>query len=355
MNETEARIRQLRRELDEHNYNYYVLNAPKIDDREFDRLMAELQRLEEQYPEYADPNSPTCRVGNDHNRSFTQVKHRYPMLSLGNTYTREEVAAFYERVSTSLQEPFTVIGELKYDGTSISLTYEHGRLSQAVTRGDGVQGDDVTENVKTIRSVPLVLRGDGYPDRFEIRGEILMPWTVFERLNAEREREEEPLFANPRNAASGTLKLQNSAIVASRQLDAYLYYLLGENLPSDDHFENLHAARTWGFKVSEAMTRCRSLEDMFAFIDYWDENRKKLPVATDGIVFKVASLRQQKFLGYTAKSPRWAIAYKFQAERAETRLDSVSYQVGRTGAVTPVANLEPVQLSGTVVKRGVVA
>ena len=238
-----------------------------------------------------------------------------------------------------------------YDGTSISLTYEHGRLSQAVTRGDGVQGDDVTENVKTIRSVPLVLRGDGYPDRFEIRGEILMPWTVFERLNAEREREEEPLFANPRNAASGTLKLQNSAIVASRQLDAYLYYLLGENLPSDDHFENLHAARTWGFKVSEAMTRCRSLEDMFAFIDYWDENRKKLPVATDGIVFKVASLRQQKFLGYTAKSPRWAIAYKFQAERAETRLDSVSYQVGRTGAVTPVANLEPVQLSGTVVKR----
>ena len=351
MNETEARIRQLRRELDEHNYNYYVLNAPTIDDREFDRLMAELQRLEEQYPEYADPNSPTCRVGNDHNRSFTQVKHRYPMLSLGNTYTREEVAAFYERVSTSLQEPFTVIGELKYDGTSISLTYEHGRLSQAVTRGDGVQGDDVTENVKTIRSVPLVLRGDGYPDRFEIRGEILMPWTVFERLNAEREREEEPLFANPRNAASGTLKLQNSAIVASRQLDAYLYYLLGENLPSDDHFENLHAARTWGFKVSEAMTRCRSLEDMFAFIDYWDENRKKLPVATDGIVFKVASLRQQKFLGYTAKSPRWAIAYKFQAERAETRLDSVSYQVGRTGAVTPVANLEPVQLSGTVVKR----
>ena len=240
---------------------------------------------------------------------------------------------------------------MKYDGTSISLTYEHGRLSQAVTRGDGVQGDDVTENVKTIRSVPLVLRGDGYPDRFEIRGEILMPWTVFERLNAEREREEEPLFANPRNAASGTLKLQNSAIVASRQLDAYLYYLLGENLPSDDHFENLHAARTWGFKVSEAMTRCRSLEDMFAFIDYWDENRKKLPVATDGIVFKVASLRQQKFLGYTAKSPRWAIAYKFQAERAETRLDSVSYQVGRTGAVTPVANLEPVQLSGTVVKR----
>ncbi len=351
MNETEARIRQLRKELDEHNYNYYVLNAPTIDDREFDRLMDELQRLEEQYPEYADPNSPTCRVGNDHNRSFTQVKHRYPMLSLGNTYTREEVAAFYERVSTSLQEPFTVIGELKYDGTSISLTYEHGRLSQAVTRGDGVQGDDVTENVKTIRSVPLVLRGDGYPDRFEIRGEILMPWAVFEKLNAEREREEEPLFANPRNAASGTLKLQNSAVVASRQLDAYLYYLLGENLPFDDHFENLHAARTWGFKVSEAMTRCRSLEEMFAFIDYWDENRKNLPVATDGIVFKVASLRQQKFLGYTAKSPRWAIAYKFQAERAETRLDSVSYQVGRTGTVTPVANLEPVQLSGTIVKR----
>ena len=351
MNETEARIRQLRKELDEHNYNYYVLNAPTIDDREFDRLMAELQRLEEENLQYADPHSPTCRVGNDHNQAFTQVAHRYPMLSLGNTYTREEVAAFYERVQTSLQEPFSIVGELKYDGTSISLTYEHGRLVQAVTRGDGVRGDDVTENVKTIRSIPLVLRGDNYPDLFEIRGEILMPWTVFEQLNAEREREEEPLFANPRNAASGTLKLQNSAVVASRRLDAYLYYLLGENLPTDDHLENLRMAAGWGFRISDAMTRCRSLEDMYAFIDYWDVNRKNLPVATDGIVFKVASLRQQKFLGYTAKSPRWAIAYKFQAERAVTRLNSISYQVGRTGAVTPVANLDPVQLSGTVVKR----
>ena len=351
MNETELRIRQLRKELDEHNYNYYVLNAPTIDDREFDRLMAELQRLEEANPQYADPHSPTCRVGNDHNQAFTQVAHCYPMLSLGNTYTREEVAAFYERVSAALQEPFTIVGELKYDGTSISLTYEHGRLVQAVTRGDGVQGDDVTENVKTIRTIPLVLRGAGYPDRFEIRGEILMPWAVFEQLNAEREREEEPLFANPRNAASGTLKLQNSAIVASRHLDAYLYYLLGENLPSDDHLDNLHTAAGWGFKISEAMTRCHSLEEMYAFIDYWDVNRKNLPVATDGIVFKVASLRQQKYLGYTAKSPRWAIAYKFQAERAVTRLNSISYQVGRTGTITPVANLDPVQLSGTIVKR----
>ena len=351
MNETELRIRQLRKELDEHNYNYYVLNAPTIDDREFDRLMAELQRLEEANPQYADPHSPTCRVGNDHNQAFTQVAHCYPMLSLGNTYTREEVAAFYERVSAALQEPFTIVGELKYDGTSISLTYEHGRLVQAVTRGDGVQGDDVTENVKTIRTIPLVLRGAGYPDRFEIRGEILMPWAVFEQLNAEREREEEPLFASLRNAASGTLKLQNSAIVASRHLDAYLYYLLGENLPSDDHLDNLHTAAGWGFKISEAMTRCHSLEEMYAFIDYWDVNRKNLPVATDGIVFKVASLRQQKYLGYTAKSPRWAIAYKFQAERAVTRLNSISYQVGRTGTITPVANLDPVQLSGTIVKR----
>ncbi len=351
MDEIEARIGQLRKELEEHNYNYYVLNAPTISDREFDRLMEELQHLEEQHPEYADPHSPTCRVGDDHNRSFTQVAHRYPMLSLGNTYTREEVAAFYERVRSSLQEPFTIVGELKFDGTSISLTYENGRLVQAVTRGDGVKGDDVTENVKTIRSIPLVLRGDDYPRQFEIRGEILMPWVVFEQLNAEREREEEPLFANPRNAASGTLKLQNSALVATRRLDAYLYYLLGEEIPTDDHLDNLLTARKWGFKISDAMTRCRSLDDMFAFIDYWDVNRKNLPVATDGIVFKVASLRQQKFLGYTAKSPRWAIAYKFQAERATTRLRSVSYQVGRTGTVTPVANLDPVQLSGTIVKR----
>ena len=314
-------------------------------------MMEELQQLEKEYPQYSDPNSPTQRVGNDINKAFTQVKHKYPMLSLGNTYTIDEVASFYDRVRSRLNEDFRIVGELKYDGTSISLTYRHGKLLRAVTRGDGVQGDDVTENVKTIRSIPLQLRGTGYPDEFEIRGEILMPWTVFEQLNAEREREEETLFANPRNAASGTLKLQNSAIVASRNLDAYLYYLLGEDLPSDDHYENLQIARSWGFKISDAMQVCHSLEEMKAFIDYWDVNRKNLPVATDGIVFKVASLRQQKNLGYTAKSPRWAMAYKFQAEQALTRLNSVSYQVGRTGTVTPVANLDPVQLSGTVVKR----
>lgn len=351
MNEVKEQIERLRHELNEHNYNYYVLSAPVISDREFDRMMEELQRLEKEHPEYDDPNSPTQRVGNDINKAFTQVKHKYPMLSLGNTYTIDEVAAFYERVRSGLNEDFQIVGELKYDGTSISLTYRHGKLLRAVTRGDGVQGDDVTENVKTIRSIPLQLRGTGYPDEFEIRGEILMPWTVFEQLNMEREREEEPLFANPRNAASGTLKLQNSAIVASRNLDAYLYYLLGENLPSDDHYENLQIARSWGFKISDAMQVCYSLDEMKAFIDYWDVNRKNLPVATDGIVFKVASLRQQKNLGYTAKSPRWAIAYKFQAEQALTRLNSVSYQVGRTGTVTPVANLDPVQLSGTIVKR----
>ena len=351
MNEIKEKIEHLRRELNEHNYNYYVLNAPVISDREFDRMMEELQQLEKEYPQYSDPNSPTQRVGNDINKAFTQVKHKYPMLSLGNTNTIDEVASFYDRVRSGLNEDFRIVGELKYDGTSISLTYRHGKLLRAVTRGDGVQGDDVTENVKTIRSIPLQLRGTGYPDEFEIRGEILMPWTVFEQLNAEREREEETLFANPRNAASGTLKLQNSAIVASRNLDAYLYYLLGEDLPSDDHYENLQIARSWGFKISDAMQVCHSLEEMKAFIDYWDVNRKNLPVATDGIVFKVASLRQQKNLGYTAKSPRWAMAYKFQAEQALTRLNSVSYQVGRTGTVTPVANLDPVQLSGTVVKR----
>ena len=351
MNEIKEKIEHLRQELNEHNYYYYVLNAPVISDREFDRMMEELQQLEKEYPQYSDPNSPTQRVGNDINKAFTQVKHKYPMLSLGNTYTIDEVASFYDRVRSGLNEDFRIVGELKYDGTSISLTYRHGKLLRAVTRGDGVQGDDVTENVKTIRSIPLQLRGTGYPDEFEIRGEILMPWTVFEQLNAEREREEETLFANPRNAASGTLKLQNSAIVASRNLDAYLYYLLGEDLPSDDHYENLQIARSWGFKISDAMQVCHSLEEMKAFIDYWDVNRKNLPVATDGIVFKVASLRQQKNLGYTAKSPRWAMAYKFQAEQALTRLNSVSYQVGRTGTVTPVANLDPVQLSGTVVKR----
>ncbi len=329
-----------------------MLNAPTIDDRTFDEMMHELQGLEETFPQYFDPNSPTQRVGNDINRSFSQVEHRYPMLSLSNTYSIEEVSAFYERVRSGLMgEDFELVGELKYDGTSISLIYEGGRLVRAVTRGDGTRGDDVTENVKTIRSIPLQLRGNDYPDSFEIRGEILMPWAVFDALNKEREEQEEPLFANPRNAAAGTLKSQNSAVVAARGLDAYLYYLLGENLPADTHYENLQYARSWGFKVSDAVRKLHFVEEVKEYINYWDMERKNLPVATDGMVFKVNSLRQQKNLGYTAKSPRWAIAYKFQAEKALTRLNSVSYQVGRTGTVTPVANLDPVLLSGTIVKR----
>ena len=351
MNEIEARIKALREELARHNYNYYVLSAPVISDFEFDRKMRELQELEERHPEYADPDSPTRRVGSDLSKEFEQVAHRYPMLSLGNTYSEEEVRDFYERTARALGEPFVIVAELKYDGTSISLTYERGRLVRAVTRGDGVKGDDVTANIKTIRSVPLRVLGDDYPESFEIRGEVLLPWVEFDRLNKEREEQEEPLFANPRNAASGTLKQQNPAVVAVRKLDAYFYYLLGEDLPSDNHYENLRVARTWGFKVPDVMRECHSLREIFDYIAYWDQARKNLPVATDGIVLKVNSLRQQRLLGYTAKSPRWAIAYKFQAERAETRLDSVSFQVGRTGAITPVANLEPVLLAGTVVKR----
>ena len=346
------RIEQLRRELHEHNHRYYVENQPTISDMEFDALMHELQRLETAHPEMADPNSPTQRVGSDLGGEFRQVAHRYPMLSLSNTYNKQEVAEWYDSVKRGLGgEEFEVSCEMKYDGLSISLTYENGQLVRAVTRGDGVRGDDVTANVRTIRSIPLVLTGDEYPSEFEIRGEILMPWKVFERLNAEREKAEEPLFANPRNAASGTLKSQNSALVASRQLDAYLYYLLGEQLPSDGHYENLQKARKWGFKVSEGMRKVKSLEEIYNFIDYWDIERKNLPVATDGIVLKVNSQHQQRNLGFTAKSPRWAIAYKFKAERERTRLLEVSFQVGRTGAVTPVANMEPVQLAGTVVKR----
>lgn len=344
------KIDNLRAELHRHNYNYYVLNAPVISDKEFDDLMRQLQELEKEHPEFLDENSPTMRVGSDLNKNFTQVAHRYPMLSLGNTYSEAEVTDFYDRVKKSLNEDFEICCELKYDGTSISLTYENGKLVRAVTRGDGEKGDDVTDNVKTIRSIPLVLHGN-YPPSFEIRGEILMPWTVFEELNREKELREEPLFANPRNAASGTLKLQNSSVVASRKLDAYLYYLLGENIPSDGHYENLQMTAEWGFKISPHMKKVHTLEEVFAFIKYWDTERKNLPVATDGIVLKVNSTRQQKHLGFTAKSPRWAIAYKFQAERALTRLNKVTYQVGRTGAVTPVANLDPVQLSGTVVKR----
>ncbi len=418
------RIDQLRKELHEHNYRYYVLNQPTIGDQDFDFLMKELQELEARHPELYDPNSPTQRVGSDLLTGFQQVTHRYPMLSLANTYSEQDVRDWYESVKKGLGgEPFEVCCEMKYDGLSISLIYENGRLVQAVTRGDGVHGDDVTANVRTIRSIPLVLKptpnpspregslytssagastsnlssredglytssagastsnlssredglftssagastnesiqaplpwggaGGGYPPSFEIRGEILMPWTSFDRLNQEREAAEEPLFANPRNAASGTLKSLDPKVVASRQLDAYLYYLLGEELPADGHYENLEAARSWGFKISEGMRKVRTVDEILDYINYWDKERKNLPVATDGIVLKVNSLRQQRSLGYTAKSPRWAIAYKFKAERVQTRLLEVTYQVGRTGAVTPVANMEPVQLAGTTVRR----
>jgi len=343
-------IESLRRELEQHNYNYYVLSMPTISDFDFDEKLKLLHELEMAHPEFFDPNSPTQRVGSDIASGFDQVAHVYPMLSLGNTYSIGEVQDFYERVRKSLNEAFELVCELKYDGTSISLTYKDGLLQRAVTRGDGEKGDDVTANVKTIRSIPLRLHGN-YPENFEIRGEILMPWSVFDELNKEREAQEEQLFANPRNAASGTLKLQNSAVVASRKLDAYFYYLLGENLPSESHYDNLQAAHAWGFKISTATRVCQNLQEVADFINYWDSERKNLPVATDGIVIKVNALSQQKNLGFTAKSPRWAIAYKFQAEKAVTRLNSVSYQVGRTGAVTPVANLDPVQLSGTTVKR----
>ncbi len=355
------RIEQLRRELHEHNYKYYVLNQPEISDYDFDQLMHELQDLEARHPEMADPNSPTQRVGSDLQSEFRQVVHKYPMLSLANTYNEQDVRDWYESVRKGLAgEPFEVCCEMKYDGLSISLTYVDGRLTQAVTRGDGVQGDDVTQNVRTIRAIPLVLSHlaprtshlvPRIPREFEIRGEILMPWASFERLNREREAAEEPLFANPRNAASGTLKSLDSRVVANRQLDAYLYYLLGEELPAEGHYENLEAARQWGFKISEGMKKVRTVEEIIDFINYWDTERKNLPVATDGIVLKVNSLRQQRALGFTAKSPRWAIAYKFKAERACTELLEVTYQVGRTGAVTPVANMAPVQLAGTTVRR----
>jgi len=350
-----SQIETLRRELEQHNYNYYVKSESTISDFEFDAKLRELQELEAQYPEFSDPNSPTQRIGRDmpimnELFSFEQVKHKYPMLSLGNTYSVADVQDFYDRVRKVLNEDFELVCELKYDGTSISLTYEDGLLVRAVTRGDGEKGDVVTENVKTIRSIPLCLEGN-YPPLFEIRGEILMPWVVFDEINAEREVRKEQLFANPRNAASGTLKLQNPLTVASRNLDAYFYYLLGENLPSDLHSENLKAAHSWGFKISDATKVCKTLDEVAAFINYWDVERKNLPVATDGIVLKVNSLGQQKNLGFTAKSPRWAIAYKFPAEKGKTRLNSISYQVGRTGAVTPVANLAQVELSGTTVKR----
>ena len=351
---TQEEIELLRQQLHQHNYNYYVLNQPTISDFEFDQMMRKLQDLEMFFPQFYDPNSPTQRVGSDINQSFKQVKHKYPMLSLGNTYNINEVRDFYEKVSNGLNgESFEIVAEMKYDGLSISLTYVDGKLVRALTRGDGEKGDDVTANVRTIRSIPLQLKnGSEYPHEFEIRGEILMPWNSFDKLNKEREANEEPLFANPRNAASGTLKSQKSELVAHRQLDAYLYYVLGdEMLNQGTHYDNLMKAKTWGFKISEHIKLCHNINEVIGFINFWDIERKKLPVATDGIVLKVNELRQQRHLGFTAKSPRWAIAFKFQAERACTKLVKVTYQVGRTGAVTPVANMEPVLISGTVVKR----
>lgn len=346
------RILQLRKELNEHNYKYYVLNQPTISDQDFDFMMHELQDLEAHHPEMADPASPTQRVGSDVSTEFKQVAHKYPMLSLANTYSEQDVADFYNSVKKGLGgEDFEICCEMKYDGLSISLTYVDGRLVQGVTRGDGVHGDDVTANVRTIHSIPLVLKDGDWPREFEIRGEILLPWKEFERLNAEREAAEEPLFANPRNAASGTLKSLNPAVAAERHLDAYLYYLLGDSIEGDGHYENLMRAKAWGFKISDGMRKVKTLQEIYDFINYWDTERKNLPVATDGIVLKVNSLRQQRALGYTAKSPRWAIAYKFKAERECTRLNEVTYQVGRTGQITPVANMEPVQLAGTTVRR----
>lgn len=353
MDNIASHIEKLRREIDRHNHNYYVLNAPEISDYDFDMLLKELERLEREHPEYDDPLSPTRRVGSDLGHSgFQQVTHERRMLSLANTYSVEEVDEFVHRCETALPgEKFVMVGEMKFDGTSISLHYEDGRLIRAVTRGDGEKGDVVTDNIKTIRSIPLRLTGTGWPRKFEIRGEVLLPWKEFDRINTEREYNEEPLFANPRNAAAGTLKMQNPAEVARRGLDAYFYYLLGDELPYDNHYDNMMAARSWGFKVSDAIKRLYSIEDVDRYIQYWDTERRHLPVATDGLVFKLDSLRQQLNLGYTAKTPRWAIAYKFQAERALTRLDFVSFEVGRMGIVTPVANLEPVLLSGTIVKR----
>ncbi|WP_019537962.1 NAD-dependent DNA ligase LigA [Proteiniphilum acetatigenes] len=351
MESVKQQIESLRSQLHEHNYNYYILSQPTISDFEFDRLMRQLMELEAAYPEYYDPNSPSVRVGSDINNNFTQVVHRFRMLSLQNTYSEAEVTDFYNRVKRTLNEEFEIVCELKFDGTSISLVYENGRLTRAVTRGDGWKGDDVTANVRTIRNVPLVLKGVDVPPYIEVRGEILMPWSSFDALNKERAEQEEPLFANPRNAASGTLKMQDSRVVASRKLESYIYSMLGDSLPSRSHFENMTLARKWGLNVSDTMRKCSTLEEIFTYLKEWDVARKTLPVITDGVVLKVDSLTQQRNLGATSKFPRWSIAFKFNAEQAVTRLESVSYQVGRTGAVTPVANLEPVLLSGTTVKR----
>ena len=345
-------IENLRKELNRHNYNYYVLNAPEISDRDFDMMMKELEKLEHEHPELDDPYSPTHRVGSDINKAFEQHVHQRPMLSLGNTYSIAEVDDFLHRTRESLMgEEFSIVGEMKFDGTSISLTYRDGRLVRAVTRGDGERGDIVTDNVMTIKSVPLQLNGSGWPQEFEIRGEIVLPWKAFDRLNAEREFNEEPLFANPRNAAAGTLKQLSSAVVARRGLDCTLYQLAGDDLPYDSHWENLQKAREWGFKISNEMRICRSIAQVDEFIAHWDEARSRLPFPTDGVVVKVNRYADRRALGSTAKAPRWAVAYKFKAEQALTELLSVDFQVGRTGAVTPVANLAPVQLAGTTVKR----
>lgn len=350
--EAKAKIESLREQLHRHNHNYYVLNTPQISDKEFDMMLKDLEKLEKDFPEFSDPLSPTMRVGSDLTKGFEHIKHDKPMMSLSNSYSINEVDEWFDRIRKSLEgDTFCIVGEMKFDGTSISITYKNGRLVRAVTRGDGTQGDDVTANVKTIRSIPLQLQPGDWPDEFEIRGEILMPWDVFEKLNAERAYNEEPLFANPRNAASGTLKMQDSKEVARRHLDARFYYLIGDNLPFDNHYDNMEAARNWGFKVSNIMKKLSSLDEVNQYIEYWDVHRKEIPVATDGLVFKVNSLRQQLNLGYTAKSPRWAIAFKFNPENACTQLKFVSFETGRMGIVTPVANLEPVLLSGTIVKR----
>jgi len=347
---TVFKVQKLRSLLEQANYEYYVLNNPSISDYEYDMHMKELQELERQHPELQDPNSPTQRVGNDINQAFEQVEHRYPMLSLSNAYSFEELADFDTKVRKVVPNA-KYSCELKFDGTAIGITYVDGNLVRAVTRGDGVKGDDVTANVKTIKSVPLKLRGEGYPQEFEVRGEIILPHASFDRINSEREEIGEQPFANPRNAAAGTLKLQNSSVVAKRGLDCFLYFLLGEVLPSDSHYQNIQQLRSWGFKVSEHMRLCSSMAEVEDFIRYWDKEREKLPYDTDGAVIKVDSLSDQEDLGFTAKSPKWAIAYKFKAEQASTKLLSVDFQVGRTGAITPVANLEPVQLAGTTVKR----
>lgn len=348
--EAQNRIQELVKQINQHNYRYYVLAQPVISDFEFDLLLKELESLELQFPELITADSPSQRVGMDLTKEFRQVRHKYPMLSLGNTYSEEEIAAFDQRVRKSLQNDPEYVCELKYDGVAIGLTYKNGQLAQALTRGDGEQGDDVTANARTIKSIPLVLWGD-YPDEFEIRGEIFMPRSSFDQLNREREKNGLPLFANPRNAAAGSLKMQNPAEVAKRNLDCFLYFILGKNLPADNHYHSLLKAKSWGLKVSPYMARCFSLEEIFAFITSWDQGRKELPFDIDGVVIKVNAYTQQEALGYTAKSPRWAIAYKFKAERVSTALLSIEYQVGRTGAVTPVANLSPVFLAGTTVKR----